>query len=1293
MRKLGINTFLGWLIPAMLFTAGVTMQKDQIGLREVSISIPYSDENIDTTMTLVYGNGEDAPPTGTWVDVTYTGSLQAKLYLPVNYTARSNWPTVMFMHGQGPQSNYSSITSEGLPLYIQNGKDFPCIIICPHVTNSTWTYAQSQPAYTWIIANYGSYIDENRFYPTGLSLGGIGSFNAINGAPSQYAASIGVSGTAADVSSSAIQKYVQVPFWQFHGTADNTQNMSTFNVICDSLWNRAANDPAQMQVLPRNTFVWNVTHSSTIWNDSVYAQFDKYLGWLLLHHKNKDSTAKAYVDSAGKGSMPAWDFYWQAKRAVDAMSSSSFKTTLLADLADIYTRMNGAGSKRYVLDLGISGKTSSGNVNNMTNGATGANYTNLIDDQGNSSSIGFNVVARVTTGTVTVDKGVPAPYHGFPSTAVDDSWEVFNNGGTVKFFGLNNAKQYHIRIAGVSDQTVSASVEFGIKATIAGSQKIIRSGFRSFTRFMEWRNVSPTSGEISIALSSYVTNGWGSINAIELVEVGTGNESPVADAGVDQFLTQPTSSTTLTGSGTDVDGTIASYAWTKLSGPSCTIASPSSQNTNITGMSTAGVYVFQLQVTDNGGATGVDQVSVTVNASTPIVANAGPDQTIPNGLSVAFLDGSNSTGTNLTYSWRNITNAYNNSNGSKGKINHPTSSRTGVKLLGYRPGGWTYELTISDGTNTDKDTTNIYVQWPDIPDQNVLNGGVRLATTQDSIEVSAFNPGACRVGIDVMVTGANGYGISGEDSVGSNYLSIYVTSTAMPTTIPGAKIFIKGGRYRRVEFVFSDDFKGTSDNKSYITYYGDQPLRCQEFVWSTTGDFRHVIITGDYIPGVCGTPAYQGHKSGYAFSRGKYGIQCLNDWSSIGTNGFNINSTVCDSVEISYIEAGEGNFNSLNLKKESADNAYRSIYYHDLYIHNSGGENIYLGSTGSYPQTRLYDLRMENIRSINSGNENMQIGKQYGGGLFKNNVIIGGGRMAYSPFGVNQDGIVQFGYVAKNLTFRDNIVMASFMGYVNQGNLINSTYNEHTSTDTTKYLNNLWLYNSGDYGAYYSGTTTPNSNMTTYLDSNRFGKYNFFGGDIYVNSQASNKQTMNAAANTAKYASRNTWRDVTKSVQWSVVGGSPTIDTTSATVTSFSNPQFVNSGWASDFDYNSIFNYCDTIYKFWGWEPTSGLSGVVRVGEVKVYDSLEYCMFMGKYYKSKHSNNAGNMPAGQTDSHWEQLTWTDGITTYDYPPEDFRLVSGDPYRALGMGLLDAPDAPAPAPSGGFKIRKRIKINN
>ncbi len=102
----------------------------------------------------------------------------------------------------------------------------------------------------------------------------------------------------------------------------------------------------------------------------------------------------------------------------------------------------------------------------------------------------------------------------------------------------------------------------------------------------------------------------------------TSNQAPVANAGVNQTITLPTSSVTLSGSGSDADGTISSYGWVKLSGPSSgTITSPSSASTTVTGLA-QGTYQFVLTVTDNGGATGKDTVDIVVQQNSTVTTTS-----------------------------------------------------------------------------------------------------------------------------------------------------------------------------------------------------------------------------------------------------------------------------------------------------------------------------------------------------------------------------------------------------------------------------------------------------------------------------------------------------------------------------------------------------------------------------------------------------------------------------------------------------------------------------------------------
>lgn len=59
----------------------------------------------------------------------------------------------------------------------------------------------------------------------------------------------------------------------------------------------------------------------------------------------------------------------------------------------------------------------------------------------------------------------------------------------------------------------------------------------------------------------------------------------------------------------DPDGWIAAFKWTKVSGGSAVINTPTSGSTKITGL-VAGTYVFRVTVTDNKGATATDDIKI-----------------------------------------------------------------------------------------------------------------------------------------------------------------------------------------------------------------------------------------------------------------------------------------------------------------------------------------------------------------------------------------------------------------------------------------------------------------------------------------------------------------------------------------------------------------------------------------------------------------------------------------------------------------------------------------------------------
>jgi len=118
--------------------------------------------------------------------------------------------------------------------------------------------------------------------------------------------------------------------------------------------------------------------------------------------------------------------------------------------------------------------------------------------------------------------------------------------------------------------------------------------------------------------------------AIAALVCTVANAIPVANAGSDTTLQLPTNQAVLQGSGTDTDGTIASYAWRQVTGPSIATGLPTMSASVVVGNLVEGIYQFGLKTTDNQGAVSPeDMVIVTVQAAPSATLVAG--LTLPSG--------------------------------------------------------------------------------------------------------------------------------------------------------------------------------------------------------------------------------------------------------------------------------------------------------------------------------------------------------------------------------------------------------------------------------------------------------------------------------------------------------------------------------------------------------------------------------------------------------------------------------------------------------------------------------------
>ncbi len=181
---------------------------------------------------------------------------------------------------------------------------------------------------------------------------------------------------------------------------------------------------------------------------------------------------------------------------------------------------------------------------------------------------------------------------------------------------------------------------------------------------------------------------------------GSANLIPVTSAGNSQVFPNSTTAFSLTGSATDPDGTVASVAWTRLSGPNTpTFVSPSSLTTSVTG-AIPGLYTFKLTATDNMGATASANTTVRVNLL-PVVDLSGNLTNYVAGTTSVTINSSvvDSDGTISSYEWAQI-------QGPAVTIVTPTTANTNI--TGLEAGSYGFSLTAIDN-NGEEGTGEIYI--------------------------------------------------------------------------------------------------------------------------------------------------------------------------------------------------------------------------------------------------------------------------------------------------------------------------------------------------------------------------------------------------------------------------------------------------------------------------------------------------------------------------------------------------------------------------------------------------------
>jgi predicted peptidase len=224
-------------------------------------------------------------------------TLRYRILFPENYDKTKKYPLVLFLHGAGERGrdNEKQLT-HGAKLFLspESRKNFPCIVVFPQCpSESFWSsmkadrsktpmvfdFDYSRPSNTPLLSSIEvvnrltkeEAVDKKRVYITGLSMGGMGTFEVVYRFPKLFAAAMPICG-GGDVKSYD-KRVSKIPFWVFHGAVDAVVDVKYSREMVEKL--KALNVKVKYSEYP------GVNHNS--W-DNAFAE-PEFLSWMFSMKK------------------------------------------------------------------------------------------------------------------------------------------------------------------------------------------------------------------------------------------------------------------------------------------------------------------------------------------------------------------------------------------------------------------------------------------------------------------------------------------------------------------------------------------------------------------------------------------------------------------------------------------------------------------------------------------------------------------------------------------------------------------------------------------------------------------------------------------------------------------------------------------------------------------------------------------------------------------------------------------------------------------------------------------------
>jgi len=218
-------------------------------------------------------------------------TLQYRQLVP-DYDTLRKYPLVVFLHGSGERGrdNEAQLKWGVMNFAVdQTMMKYPAYVIAPQCPASqTWSnFSRKKNSREMYLENKASRpmemvvalinklmkelrIDKNRIYITGLSMGGFGTFDALERYPNLFAAAVPVCG-GGDISKA--ESIARIPIWVYHGAEDTAVDPLLSLDMVQAL-TKAGAHPGFTQYPESGHFSWLGAYSDPL-----------MIEWLFRQHK------------------------------------------------------------------------------------------------------------------------------------------------------------------------------------------------------------------------------------------------------------------------------------------------------------------------------------------------------------------------------------------------------------------------------------------------------------------------------------------------------------------------------------------------------------------------------------------------------------------------------------------------------------------------------------------------------------------------------------------------------------------------------------------------------------------------------------------------------------------------------------------------------------------------------------------------------------------------------------------------------------------------------------------------